>query len=385
MNLYLDGSWLAEGIGLTGTRRFSAELNAAVLGRLAGAGASVTGHVFSIGQRVESHFRRPDARYVVVPTGYRFLLYANALLGLPDLRRALDPPPDAIHLHDPIRFAGSGSGRPRTLVTVHDLAALREPATYPARAVWLRRRSLRRLRRSAAIVHAVSEATRADLVELGGIPGDRVHVVPEGVHPAFFTAVPRTVRAAALARLGIDRPFLLHVGSQHRRKNLPFLVRCFRTVVERLGHDILLVLAGPGAAARVDEWCRDAGYDAAARTQVRHLGPIHDGDLRVCLQSCAALVFPSLYEGFGLPVLEAMASGAPVIASDRASLPEVVGQAGLLVDPEDEEAWIEAMAALLSAPTTAAALAACGRVRAASFTWDLAATRLLALLGITLS
>src|SRR5262249_22031160 len=116
MNLYLDGSWLAEGIRLTGPRRFSAELNAAVLGRLAGAGASVTGHVFSIGQRVESHFRRPDARYVVVPTGYRFLLYANALFGLPDLRRVLDPPPDAIHLHDPIRFAGSGNGPPRTPV-----------------------------------------------------------------------------------------------------------------------------------------------------------------------------------------------------------------------------------------------------------------------------
>ena len=112
MNLYLDGAWLANGIGLTGTRRFSAEVNDAMIANLTVAGSSVTSHVFSISAPVEPCFRRPGVRYVVVPTAYRFLLWSNALIGRPNVIRSLDPAPDRIHLHDAVRFSGTGGRQP---------------------------------------------------------------------------------------------------------------------------------------------------------------------------------------------------------------------------------------------------------------------------------
>lgn len=382
MNLYLDGSWLAPGIGVTGTRRFSAELNDAVVARLAAARAPVASHVFSISAPVEPAFRRAGVRYVTVHAGYRRVLWANALVGRPDVTRYFEPAPDRIHVHDAVRFTGTTTRH--AVVTVHDLAALREPATYPARATFLRRRSMRRLRDSAAVVHAVSEATRADVVELAGIRPERVHTIPEGVHPAFFLPLPAQERREHLAELGIDRPFLVHVGGYHRRKNHASLVRAFREVLRR-GRDVLLVLIGPGLGAYVDEWCREAGFTTQERARVRDAGPLSDLQLRACLQASLGLAFPSLYEGFGLPVLEAMASGTPVVASSRSSLPEVVGDCGLLCDPYDHDAWIDALDALVTRPALRRDLALRGRARALEFTWTRTAERLLGLLEVPLS
>src|SRR5579884_3976562 len=288
-----------------------------------------------------------------------------------------------VSLGDPVRVSGRSAGR--VVVTVHDLAALREPSAYPARAVWLRRRSLERLRRSEAIVHAVSESTRADLLAIGRLPAARVHVVPEGVSPRFFAPIPAAERAARCRRLGLDRPFFVALGAQHPRKNLGFLLRCFRDLLRAGRYDVLLALIGPGSSAHVDDLCRRAGYEPGERARVRHLGPLSDEAVRTCLQHSLGLVFPSLYEGFGLPVLEAMASGTPVIASDRSSLPEVVGDCGILLDPGRSEPWVAAMAALLEKPAAARALAARAQIRARRFTWTAAARRLLALLEVPLA
>lgn len=384
MNLYLDGSWLTRGIGGTGLRRFSVELTNAMLDLLAESSAPVARHVFAIGRPVEPMYRRPGVRYLHVPASYRAFLWATALFGLPTLGRRLVPPPDALHFHDAVRFAGEQAGR--CVVTVHDLAALREPETYPARAVWLRRRSLARLRDSTATVHAISESTRADVIELGGISEGRVRVVHPGVAPVFFERVPPSRLADVRVRWRLDRPFVLAVGAQHPRKNLGVLIGAFRDLLRRhRGHDALLALVGPGSEAHVDDLCRREGYDARERACVRYLGALCDADLRACYQASACFAFPSLWEGFGLPVLEAMASGTPVIASHRSSPPEIVGDAGLLLDPTDRAAWTSAIAGLLDAPSCAGLLGERGRWRARGFTWRTAARRLLTLMDVSLN
>ena len=383
MNIYLDGSWLAEGIGATGLRRFSAEMTGAMLDLVAETDPSIARHVFSIGRPVEPAYRRPGVHYLRVPSGYRAFLWATAVSGRSTLARHLVPTPDALHLHDAVRFGGEMPGR--CVVTLHDLAALRDPGTYPARAVWLRRRSLARLRASRVTVHAVSESTRADAIEIGGIAEDRVHVVPLGVRAKFFERVPAPVLAEARARWSLDRPFVLAVGAQHPRKNLSLLIGAFRDVLRTQGHDALLVLAGPGSLTHVDALCRREGYDARERSCVRVLGPVTDAELRICYQASACFAFPSLYEGFGLPVLEAMASGTPALVSDRSSLPEVAGDAGVLLDPTDREAWTQALVDVLQSSHRAELLAARGRRRAQRFTWESAARRVLSLMDPSLN
>jgi len=248
---------------------------------------------------------------------------------------------------------------PRNAVVIHDAAALREPSWYSPLYVRWQRAVLPRIAQRARVVITDSTFSQRELADLLHV--DAV-VVPCGVdHDRFRPGAPRT-----------DRPYVLTVASHTARKNLASL----RLAADRLADDgIALLAAGGGRPQFAAEAARDLG-------RIRLLGHVPDDELPNLYAGASAFVLPSRYEGFGLPVLEAMASGVPVVAADRAALPETAGGAAVLADPDDPEALADAIAtALRDGPQ----LRARGLRHAARFSWDATAKRLAALLEGPLS
>lgn len=257
---------------------------------------------------------------------------------------------------------------PRTaplVVTVHDLAFVHHPEHATRNGLRFFRQSLDRTRRDAALVLCPSEATRRDCAD-AGIAEDRLRVVPWGVDLAPDIAP--DAAEAVLERLGLaGRPYVLFVGTIEPRKNLAALAEAFRRVE---GDDLLLAVVGPTG------WNQDIEpMLAPVRGRVRITGHVPRAELSVLYAHAAAFCYPSLLEGFGMPVLEAMAAGAAVITSRGTSTEEVAAEAGVLVDPRDTDAIAHAIERVVRDPVFADALRAKARARAATFTWDLAAAR----------
>jgi glycosyltransferase involved in cell wall biosynthesis len=250
------------------------------------------------------------------------------------------------------------AGRP-LVATVHDLGFRHFPHAYPAAGRRYHDRSARIVADEAARVLVPSEATARDLAELYAVDRGRVTIVPLGVEPP---ARPDQQGAARLlADLGVRGPFLLAVGTLEPRKNLPRLLAAFGEVTSELP-DHWLVVVGP------------VGWGPKLRptwesVRVKLAGPVGDATLHALYQQADGLAYPSLYEGFGLPVLEAMVHGTPVLTSDRSSLPEVAGDAALLVDPLDRGAVAKGLLRLVTDGALRRRLAAAGPRRAAGFTW----------------
>jgi glycosyltransferase involved in cell wall biosynthesis len=271
-------------------------------------------------------------------------------------------------------------GQPRraaipVVVTVHDLIPFLLPG-YSWRSRLLRRPGLRLLRRADAVI-SPSSATARDCIRVAGINPERIHVVPHGLSPRYRPAPADAVEAARV-RFGLRRPYLLGVGTFEPRKGLPHLVEVTRRL--RRDHDLDLVVAG-----------QQGLFQPAVRAQLatlgdhgRELGFVETGDLVALYGGAAAFVFPSAYEGFGLPLLEAMGCGAVAVGFQNSSLPEIAGEAAMLVPDGDDAALLAALQRLLSDPEETARRRRIGLEHAAGFTWEAAARSTVAVYEATL-
>jgi len=259
----------------------------------------------------------------------------------------------------------------RTLLTVHDLSFVHYPDHFVPKLVRYLSQVVPRSVARADRVLADSEATRADLITHLGTPPEKVDVLYSGVAPRFRPEVEPGERERLRARYGLgDVPYILSVGTLQPRKNYTRLIQAFA----RLRGDVQLAIAGGRG------WlCQDILAEAARLGgRVRILGFVEEVDLPVLYRNAALFAFPSLYEGFGLPVLEAMACGVPVVCSNASSLPEVAGDAALLIDPLDTEELTQALNRGLEDAGLRQAMVDRGFVQAARFTWERAARQLLA-------
>jgi len=227
------------------------------------------------------------------------------------------------------------------------------------------------VKRSAATV-VDSAASGRDVERFLGADPAKVKVVPLATSPAFRPDADRAVDAAVLARFGLSPGYVLYVGGFWPHKNLPQVIRAHAALPDALRRRHPLILAGGPSSAAADRLVKTGA--------ARELGPVPDAELPALYRGAALFVFPSHYEGFGLPVLEAMASGAPVLSSTAAALLELTGGAAQHVGAEDDAGWREALQALLEDPARREALATAGRARAAAFSPERMTSSILAVL-----
>jgi glycosyltransferase involved in cell wall biosynthesis len=264
--------------------------------------------------------------------------------------------------------------RANSVFTLHDIAYLLFPEHHlPRNRIYLQTMMPRFLRRADRII-AVSENTRRDALRSYPLDPEKIVVIPEGVEPRFRPDIEREVVAGVRRRLRLPERFVLSVGTIEPRKNHATLVEAYASLRDR-HPDVGLVIAGGRGwlYERFFERVRGLGLDG----QVVFAGHVPDEDMPALFNAAEVFAFPSEFEGFGLPPLEAMACGIPVVCSDAASLPEVVGDAGMLVSPRDVGAWVQAIDRLLGDATLRAGFGARGLTRARRFSWDAAADRTL--------
>lgn len=265
--------------------------------------------------------------------------------------------------------------RARSVITIHDLAFLLYPRFLtPTAARYYGQ--IDPASRSAAHIIAVSQSTKRDITRLLGIPEDRVSVIHEAAPPGTRPLDREEARRRVESRYGLSGKLILFVGTAEPRKNLPTLLAAYSKLRDNYKNHARLVVAG-------DKGWLTEEVDAALeryklRNAVSFVGEVTDDELRWLYNAAEVLALPSFYEGFGLPPLEAMASGTPVIVSNVSSLPEVVGDAGILVTPADVDEWAAALYRVLNDENKRAEMAAKGLKRAALFSWERAARETMA-------
>jgi glycosyltransferase involved in cell wall biosynthesis len=258
--------------------------------------------------------------------------------------------------------------RVRSVFTLHDLIFQFDPGSHkPLNLAFLRTMVPRFLRAADAVI-AVSESTRRDAVRLYRVPSDKIRVIYEGVDSRFRLLSRPEALTAVRRRYNLPDRFVLHVGTIEPRKNLPLLFDALKALADER---CALVVAGKVGwrTGPIFERLRKLGLN----DRVRFIGFVPDDDLPALFNAASLVAMPSKYEGFGLPVLEAMACGTPAIASNTSSLPEVGGDAALYAAPDDVAAWVESIRRVLGDASLRASLREKGLRQAARFRWDAAA------------
>ncbi len=300
---------------------------------------------------------------VELPGTFRSLYPRWNLTGRPPLPAPLGDA-DLVHATSAVAVPPAGDGQ-KLVVTVHDLAFLAVPSYFPRQWRQVYRTGLRATIRRADAIVTPSRSTAEDLLSRTKVDPSRVHVIPEAAALPASDMDPEQ----ALARLKVPRPYILSVGTLEPRKNLVRLVRAYRRVATT-GIPHALVLAGPLG------WHRQAlmrELALAGPGDIVLTGRVTSDDIDALYRRADLFVYPAIYEGFGLPVLEAMARGVPTVTSNTTSLPEVAGDAAIGVHPGSIREIAAGMQLVLDDPRTAERLRDAGRVRAERFSWDEAA------------
>lgn len=316
---------------------------------------------------------RPDCQLVVFGPSGGFVHVPDAAYRLLPTTRLIGRHvrwPAAIRRLKPDAYFGPAGALPLgrvgapSVITVHDLAIYRNPGWFPGRQPLSTRLVVPRSVLRAEVVIAVSDNTAADIVEIFGVDRGRIRVIPHGVS-AKLRPMGAEELAEARRRLGLPERFILFVGTVEPRKNLETLLDAW--VLMRDRPDLVVV----GSWGWLYESIRDKMSRLGPR--LHHLDSVDPGELPAIYNLARALAHPAWYEGFGLPPLEAMACGTPVVVSDRSSLPEVVNDAGLVVPAGDADAWRKALERVMGDSELAAGLRHRGILRAAQFSWRRAA------------
>lgn len=251
-----------------------------------------------------------------------------------------------------------------SIVTVYDLSFIHYPDRFPKLQRHYLASQTRRSCRAATRVTTISKSGRDDVHEYFGVPLDRIDVVVPGVDMDVYRQVDDETRIAFRKREALPEKFVLHVGTLQPRKNIPTLIDAFAQIEDKSTH--LILVGGKG-------WLYDEIFERVVelglRDRVRFTGYVADDDLPLWYNSASVLVFPSVYEGFGLPIAEAMACGLPVIAANTSSIPEVAGDAALYFDAQDSATLTERLNQILSDTSLSDTLSAKGLQQVQNFTW----------------
>ena len=289
------------------------------------------------------------------------LVFASNICPFP-LLNLVTPASDIFHASHQVLRPPS---KTRMTSTIHDVTCWLMPELHPAANVKAVDRILNGIFRPAAGLIAVSECTRADAVRMLKLPPEKIEVIYQGIAPAFFD-VDADAASETARRYHLEKPYALYVGSIEPRKNVTAMLDAWLDLPGDVREEFDLVVIGPWG------WGDRTVYNRlrAGIEGVRYLGYVPEPDLPALTAAATIFVYVSLYEGFGLPVGQAMAAGVPVVASMVSALPEVVGDAGLLADPRSRAEIRGGMERLLLSPPLRAQLSQRGRKRAQDFTWD---------------
>jgi glycosyltransferase involved in cell wall biosynthesis len=274
-------------------------------------------------------------------------------------------PVDVLH----VQFTAPPFAPCPVVTTIHDLSFEHLPETFKRRSRAQLRLTVRRTARKAALILTLSEFSRRDIIETYAVDPERVIVTPAAAPTHFKTIVDETELGMIRERYGIGANYLLSLGSIQPRKNLTRLIEAFQWLRKSRPDDRPPQLVIAGKRGWLDDEVFRAAQQDGLNESVRFIGYVPEEDLPAIYSGAMCFVYPSYFEGFGLPVLEAMQCGAPVIAGNQTSLPEVAGDAALLFDPFDTRALGEAIARVIDHPDYRAELRVKGLKRAAEFSW----------------